>query len=703
MSLAIPTTEITSDANLPLPLSTSPGNLKRRTPQHASNEPQSSDADTLLPLPYIPKLTLEGVTIRKKSTVRQTLNAKNFENEKGERRLNQYLFKGVIGAGAFGIVYGAVDEESDDKKMYAIKEFSKIKLRKTQMGRVFKSLKRPPRGASKLNGAAAANDKEKDDPLHLIRQEVAVLKKLKHDNVVKLYEVLDDPDQDNLYMVFELCDNGTLMDININKTETPFTEDTARYFFRQIILGIEYLHDHNIVHRDIKPDNLLIDENNVLKIVDFGVSEIFTKGSDTSTKSAGSPAFFAPEMCKAHHGPLQLIPIDIWAMGVTLYCMVTGRLPFNKDSIIDLYESIREHDPELPSDLSPELKHVLRRLLEKDPEKRITINELREDPWVVDGDPLISKVVNCKGRVNSVSEADIDDAIQKVVKMKVAATVVKVAVLGAAGGIGQPLSLLLKGDHLVTELALYDIVNTPGVAADLSHINTGSKVTGYVGDDQLEAALTGSSVVIIPAGVPRKPGMTRDDLFNINAGIVQKLATGIAKLFGVTTLDIVRASTFVGELKGLSPVSTKVEVIGGHSGVTIIPVLSGTGVEFTQDELAALTKRIQYGGDEVVQAKAGAGSATLSMAYAGHRFANSLLRALSGEKGVIECAFVKSSAVEGLEYFSTTVELGPDGASKVHGLPELSDYEKALLEAAIPELKGNIEKGVQFVKKSASL
>ncbi|KAJ3325299.1 malate DEHYDROGENASE, NAD-dependent [Blyttiomyces sp. JEL0837] len=314
---------------------------------------------------------------------------------------------------------------------------------------------------------------------------------------------------------------------------------------------------------------------------------------------------------------------------------------------------------------------------------------------------------------------------------------VKVAVLGAAGGIGQPLSLLMKANPLVTELALYDIVNTPGVAADLSHINTPAKVTGYKGDDQLAAALSGSNIVIIPAGVPRKPGMTRDDLFNINAGIVKNLANGIAKncpkafvcvisnpvnstvpivaevlkehgvfdpkrLFGVTSLDIVRANTFVSELKNVATATTNVTVIGGHSGVTIIPVLSSTGHSFTDAERDALTQRIQYGGDEVVKAKDGTGSATLSMAYAGARFANSLLDASVLKKaGVKECTFVKTDIVPGLEYFSTIVELGPDGAANVHPLPALSDYEKKLLDAAIPELKTNIQKGVDFVAKKA--
>lgn len=117
---------------------------------------------------------------------------------------------------------------------------------------------------------------------------------------------------------------------------------------------------------------------------------------------------------------------------------------------------------------------------------------------------------------------------------------VKVSLLGAAGGIGQPLSLLLKtrlpaGSHL----ALYDIVNVPGVAADLSHICTPVKLTHHMGDDQLVDALTGADIVVIPAGVPRKPGMTRDDLFNINAGIIKKLIEGCAKFCPKASIAVI--------------------------------------------------------------------------------------------------------------------------------------------------------------------
>merc|ERR1712121_488995 len=250
---------------------------------------------------------------------------------------------------------------------------------------------------------------------------------------------------------------------------------------------------------------------------------------------------------------------------------------------------------------------------------------------------------------------------------------VKVAVLGAAGGIGQPLSLLLKHSPMISHLALYDLAPfTPGVAKDLSHIETASTVTSHLGPENLDECVKDCALVIIPAGMPRKPGMTRDDLFNTNASIAMNLADACArncpkavigiitnpvnstvpiamevykkhgldhskKLFGVTTLDVVRAKTFVAELKNLDPSKTNVPVVGGHSGVTILPLLSQVvpATSFTDDELASLTVRIQEAGTEVVKAKAGAGSATLSMAYAGARFGFSVLEALKGKKGVI--------------------------------------------------------------------
>jgi len=312
----------------------------------------------------------------------------------------------------------------------------------------------------------------------------------------------------------------------------------------------------------------------------------------------------------------------------------------------------------------------------------------------------------------------------------------KVCVIGAAGGIGQPLSLLLKNSPLVTELNLYDVAPvTPGVAADLSHINTPAKVTGYAGDaKEMEKALAGCDVVVVPAGVPRKPGMTRDDLFNINAGIVSGIATAASKacpdaslciisnpvnstvpivadtlkklgtynknkLFGVTTLDVVRAKTFVAAEQGMDVNTVDVTVIGGHAGTTILPLLSHVkGANFSQASVEALTQRIMFGGDEVVQAKAGGGSATLSMAQAGAHFAIQVLRAKSGEKGIVECSYVESD-VSPARFFSTPVELGVNGVEKIHPIPQMNGFEQQKFDEMIGDLKGQIAKGEEFVSK----
>lgn len=308
----------------------------------------------------------------------------------------------------------------------------------------------------------------------------------------------------------------------------------------------------------------------------------------------------------------------------------------------------------------------------------------------------------------------------------------KVAVLGAAGGIGQALSLLLKTQLPAgSELSLYDVAPVvPGVAVDLSHIPTDVKVQGF-GKDDLASALNGCDIVLIPAGVPRKPGMDRSDLFNINAGIVRNLVEAIAdncpeactciitnpvnttvaiaaetlkkkgvynknKLFGVTTLDVIRAETFVAELKGKSPEQIHVPVIGGHSGTTILPLLSQVeGVEFSDEEVAALTKRIQNAGTEVVEAKAGGGSATLSMGQAAARFCLSLVDAMNGQN-VVEYTYVEVNS-DDAEFFSHPVRLGAGGVEEILSYGDLSDFEQKAKEDMLDGLRGDIKLGQDFV------
>ena len=315
----------------------------------------------------------------------------------------------------------------------------------------------------------------------------------------------------------------------------------------------------------------------------------------------------------------------------------------------------------------------------------------------------------------------------------------KLTLLGAAGGIGQTLALLLKLRLPVgTELALYDISPvTPGVAVDISHIATSVKAIGYAGEENLAAALKDAHMVLVTAGVARKPGMTRADLFNINGNIIKNLIEKVAdvcpnacigivsnpvntlvplaaevlrkkgvydkrKLFGVSTLDVVRAKSFVSELKEKQAETVKVPVIGGHSGPTILPLLSqalseGRKIDFTQEEIESLTYRIQNAGTEVVEAKAGGGSATLSMAEAGARFAVAVFKALLGED-CVRYAYVESKKDSGYpEFFAHPVRFGLTGVEELLPIGQLSEYEQEKLKALEEVLEADIKLGKDFV------
>lgn len=316
----------------------------------------------------------------------------------------------------------------------------------------------------------------------------------------------------------------------------------------------------------------------------------------------------------------------------------------------------------------------------------------------------------------------------------------KVVVCGGAGGIGQPLSMLMAMNPHVKELCVQDVtmamVPPAGVAADLDHLEKPSKVTGYAIDpskpavDQLEECLKGADLLLIPAGMPRKPGMTRDDLFGINAGIAKGLVEACAKhcpnavlglivnpvnsivpamatyyeklgldpmkIVGVTTLDIVRANNFVAEKAGCCPSEVAVPVIGGHAGTSILALFSQDPIaaKLPEDLIKPLDVRTQNGGTEVVDAKAGKGSATLSMAYAGARFGGVVLQGLAGTP-TDECCYVKSSVTD-LPFFSSNVTFGKNGVETVHGLGELSAYEQERLVEASEQLKKEIQTGLDY-------
>lgn len=320
----------------------------------------------------------------------------------------------------------------------------------------------------------------------------------------------------------------------------------------------------------------------------------------------------------------------------------------------------------------------------------------------------------------------------------------KVCICGGAGGIGQPLSLLMSMDPNVKELSVFDLsvamVPPEGVAADLSHIESGVQVKGYMMEvgkipkDYLQEALTGCSLVLVPAGMPRKPGMSRDDLFNVNAEIAKGIVEACAKycpsaivglivnpvnsivpamaslyekkglnpinIVGVTTLDVVRANKFVSEIIGVHPGRVDIPVIGGHAGVTIMPVFSQdpSGARIDPAKIPNLDKKTQDAGTEVVQAKNGKGSATLSMAYAAARLGKAVLAGLSG-RPTVECAYVKSSITE-LPYFASKVEFGTGGVAKVLPIGTLNAHEQRRLAEVKAQLKVEIQTGLDYGSKN---
>ncbi|CAN9433420.1 unnamed protein product [Alternaria alternata] len=354
--------------------------------------------------------------------VKETFNARseysNSEDDgSAQHRINQYLVKQEIGRGSFGAVHLAVDQYGQE---YAVKEFSKSRLRK----RAQSNLLRRPTAAKRMRALPAGigfnsplhrhSVTEENNAFELIKEEIAIMKKLNHPNLVTLIEVLDDPEEDSLYMVMEMCKKGVVMQVGLEERADPYSEEQCRCWFRDMILGLEYLHAQGIIHRDIKPDNCLITEEDVLKIVDFGVSEMFDKEGEMKTaKSAGSPAFMPPELCVAKHGHVSGRAADIWSMGCTLYCLLFGRIPFEKHGMIELYQSIRMDPLEFETDCNPELKELLQRLMEKDPKKRITMEEIREHPWVTrqGTDPLLAKSENVAIIIDPPTDEEVNAAI----------------------------------------------------------------------------------------------------------------------------------------------------------------------------------------------------------------------------------------------------------------------------------------------------
>lgn len=223
-------------------------------------------------------------------------------------------------------------------------------------------------------------DKIKDQAdVTRVMREIQILKIVRHPNIVQLYEIIETSRQ--LFLIMEYAPGGELFDYIVKKKRIQDKE--ACRFFRQILAGITYLHRNKVCHRDLKPENLLLDENMNIKIVDFGLSNTYTRPTDTLKTACGSPCYASPEMIagKRYLG----LDTDLWSLGVILYAMTVGYLPFEDPDTNKLYKKILSCDFLIPGYVEKPCKDLIKKLLLSAPDKRLKVAGIQEHPWYQQG------------------------------------------------------------------------------------------------------------------------------------------------------------------------------------------------------------------------------------------------------------------------------------------------------------------------------
>ena len=289
--------------------------------------------------------------------------------------LSDYDIKDTIGKGTFSVVKLGINKTTKEK--VAIKILKKNKILQN-------------------------SDKSR------LEREISILKKLNHINVIKSYKINEDSDK--YYIVMEYCENGELFNYIVERQRLD--ENEASYFFYQLINGLDYIHHKNIVHRDLKPENLLLGKGNILKIVDFGLSNYCEEEKLLSTP-CGSPCYASPEMvCGNKYNGLL---IDIWSCGIIIFEMTCGFLPFEDVDNEILFKKIMKCKIEYPEFLSKNVLDIMKKILVVDPNKRISIPEIRKHPFYLRGKSIFEN--KHKELVCQVEKVNTDDEIENEIKI----------------------------------------------------------------------------------------------------------------------------------------------------------------------------------------------------------------------------------------------------------------------------------------------
>lgn len=293
----------------------------------------------------------ESVLLPKESLIKDNIaDYRRSSRRKDVRNVGSYILGATLGEGAFGKVKLASHFQS--RQNVAIKILDKTKMN------------------------------EEEDDFFRVQKEISVLKKMRHKNIIQLYEIMESVK--NIYLVMEYCEGKELFDYIVMKKQ--LTEAEALKYFQQIIDAVEYMHSQNIVHRDLKPENILLDDKLNVKLSDFGLSTNYSNENLLSTP-CGTPSYAPPEMLKGeeYHGLLS----DVWSTGIILYAMLCGYLPFSESDQDINCKNIIEGNYELPESLSPQVKDLLKNILQIDPLDRYDIDQIKKHPWFTSKTPCL--------------------------------------------------------------------------------------------------------------------------------------------------------------------------------------------------------------------------------------------------------------------------------------------------------------------------
>lgn len=309
----------------------------RKPPSSGNN---NEEVKTKLP----PRTTPQGKTISIESI--KILNIK--DEIIGTGNIENYIIGTQVGQGAYAIVRSAIEKKNNKK--IALKTYEKNKL-------------------------------EDQHRKRCVKREIDVMGILNHPNIVKLYEVIDTPDQ--LHLAMEYVGGSSLHNHLKKRPNRKLEEPEARRIFKQILQAIEHLHERNVCHRDIKLENILLDDDDNVKIIDFGFATCFSH--DKKAKIfCGTPSYMAPEIVNRveYAGP----PVDIWALGVLLYILICGNYPFRAQDDEGLYQKIKFGQYIIPSNVSQGVRSLINRILRLQADKRPSISDLLKDSWLSSND-----------------------------------------------------------------------------------------------------------------------------------------------------------------------------------------------------------------------------------------------------------------------------------------------------------------------------